>query len=257
MKVNNQVEYIYEDEHLIVISKPAGILTIPDRYDKNAPNLRAKLTRKYGKIFVVHRLDKGTSGVMVFLKTAEAHKALNQQFQDNEVEKLYHVVVSGIVIQDKINIDIPLIPDQAKLGQTKPAAKGKESLTILKVLERYRIASLVECNLVTGRHHQIRVHCSAIGHPLLIDELYGNNNEFFLSSIKRKYKLKKDSIENPIISRVTMHSREISFDHPVSGEKMTFLAEYPRDFQALLQVLRKYCSLGKYQNLNEQLTENE
>lgn len=243
MKTNNNF-IIYEDDSILVISKPAGMLTIPDRYDSEAANLKQDLEGIYGKIFVVHRLDKDTSGIMVFCKDAESHKHLNGQFQENKVDKLYHVVVSGIVQQDEIDIDIPIIADPAVKGKSKPSAKGKESLTKLKVVERFRVATFVECDLISGRHHQIRVHCAAIGHPLLVDRLYGKNSEFFLSTIKRKYNLKKNTEEIPVINRVTMHSFSIGFHHPVTNERMDFEAPYPKDFNALLNVLRKYSGFG-------------
>jgi len=253
-----KIEYIYEDDSILIISKPAGTLTIPDRYDREAKNLKNILEDKYGKIFVVHRLDKDTSGVMVFAKTAEAHKFINQQFQDNQIEKLYHVVVAGIVPKEEINIDIPLIADPVKLGRTKPSSRGKESLTILKVLEHFRVATLVECNLITGRHHQIRVHCAAIGHPLLVDDLYSENSFFMLSAIKRKFNLKKNTDELPIINRVSMHSYKISFYHPDTNQLVTFSAKYPKDFQALVNVLRKYSSAGNiFYNFSDRLSEAE
>lgn len=245
MKNTQDIQYLYEDESIVIVSKPAGVLTIPDRYNKELPNLRRILEKKYGKIFVVHRLDRDTSGVMVFLKNADAHRILNEQFQNNEVEKIYNVVVSGIVPREEIDIDIPIIADPVKLGMSRPSARGKESLTKVKVIERYRVATLIECDLVTGRHHQIRVHCAAVGHPLLVDELYGQNTEFYLSSIKRKFNLKKHTVENPIINRVTMHSTKISFLHPDTNEKVTFEAPFPKDFQALLNVLRKYSAVGR------------
>lgn len=234
------VPIIFEDDYLLVISKPAGFLTLPDRYDKYAPNLKNYLEKKYNEIFVVHRLDKDTSGVIVFAKDSETHKALNQQFEQNQITKIYHAVVSGVIIDDEIKIDIPISQDFRKPGRSKPSATGKDSLTILRVLERFRNTTLVACNLVTGRHHQIRVHCSAIGHPLLVDDFYGRNDSFFLSSIKRKYKYKKDVVERPIISRVTMHSYSIEFLHPITNERIYVVADYPKDFEALLKMLRKY-----------------
>ncbi|MCX7736713.1 MAG: RluA family pseudouridine synthase [Candidatus Kapabacteria bacterium] len=234
------IPIIFEDDYLLVLSKPAGFLTLPDRYDKSAPNLKNYLEKIYDEIFVVHRLDKDTSGIIVFAKDSETHKALNQQFEQNQVTKIYHVVVSGVIIDDEIKIDIPISQDLRKPGRSKPSATGKDSLTILRVLERFRNTTLVECNLVTGRHHQIRVHCSAIGHPLLVDDFYGKSDSFFLSSIKRKYKYKKDVVERPIISRVTMHSYSIEFLHPVTKERIFLEAYYPKDFEALLKMLRKY-----------------
>ena len=243
---NKNIEFIYEDDDIVVLTKPAGVFSIPDRWKKEDANLYTILKEKYGTIFTVHRLDRDTSGVIVFAKHAIAHKHLNQQFQEHTVKKHYHVVVSGVVAEDEIKIDIPLMDHPGKPGQTIPSLRGKESLTIMKVLEKYSGTSLVECNLITGRHHQIRVHCAAIGYPLLVDELYGSSKEFFISSIKRKFKLKKNSEEKPIISRITMHSYQIEFLHPATNLPVTFNSEYPKDFRALLQVLRKYSALPDY-----------
>lgn len=234
------IPIIFEDDHLLVLSKPAGFLTLPDRYDRHAPNLKNYLEKKFKEIYVVHRLDKDTSGVIIFAKNSETHKILNLQFEKNLITKIYHVVLSGVITDDEIKIDIPISQDYRKPGRSKPSATGKDSLTILKVLERFRNTTLAECNLVTGRHHQIRVHCAAIGHPLLVDEFYGRSDSFFLSSIKRKYKYKKDEAERPIISRVTMHSYSVDFLHPVTEERLSLIAEYPKDFEALLKLLRKY-----------------
>lgn len=231
---------IFEDEAILVINKPAGLLTIADRYDKEAPNLRNILNDEYQHIFVVHRLDRDTSGIMVFAKNAEAHKILNEQFENFEVGKIYHVVCDGVVFKDEVEINIPLMPDPRKPGKTIPSARGKESLSILKVKERYRHATYGEIDLITGRHHQIRVHLSAIGHPLLVDDLYGKATEFNLSQIKRRYNIKKNDTERPIISRITMHAYSLQFKHPVSGETVQYEAEYPKDFRALIEVLNKY-----------------
>lgn len=239
-KKKSPIDIIYEDDFIVVLNKPAGCLTIPDRYDRSAINLYDLLTKKYSKIFTVHRLDKDTSGVIVFAKDAESHRKLNQQFQELKVTKIYHAVLSGNLIQDELVIDIPITEDLHNKGRMRPSARGKESLTALKVLERFRNATLVELNLVTGRHHQIRVHCTAIGHPLLVDEFYGKSSEFKLSYLKRNYKIKKGDEEKPIIDRVSMHSKKIIILHPITEKEMVFEADYPKDFSALLEVLSKY-----------------
>jgi RluA family pseudouridine synthase len=252
LKNTNRIKYIFEDNDIIILSKSAGLLTLPDRYDKSEICLINILKSRYGDVFTVHRLDRETSGVMVFAKNAESHKNLNEQFQERTVKKLYHAVVAGIVTKDDMEIDIPLMTDPSNKAIVKPSARGKESLTKLKVLERFRIGTLVELELITGRHHQIRVHCKAIGHPLLVDELYGSASEFLVSSIKRKYNIKKNEQEKPIISRVTMHSYSLAFKHPCNsdsiqnGAMISFIAEYPKDFSALVQVLRKYSKLPDY-----------
>jgi 23S rRNA pseudouridine1911/1915/1917 synthase len=251
MKKKDDFDIIHEDDDIVVISKHAGMLTIPDRYNKALPNIYRILNDKFGSIYTVHRLDRDTSGVMVFAKNADAHRNLNMQFDNQEVGKFYHLVLAGVVNKDEMKIDIPIAADPSKPGLSYPSARGKDSLTILKVLKRFRSSTLVECELVTGRHHQLRVHCATIGNPLLIDPEYAGTNEVFLSSFKRKFKLGKRQEEKPIISRLTMHSRSITFNHPDGTGKLTFEAEYPKDFAALLQSLSKYSALPEYYRKSE------
>ena len=243
MKHNNSdIKFIFEDDDIVVLSKPAGVLTIPDRYNHALPNLKNILDEKFGKIFIVHRLDRDTSGVMVFAKNADSHRNLSLQFENLQVKKVYHCVVSGNLIKEEIEVDIPLMTDPTNPAKSVPSVRGKQSLTIVRVLKHYRLATLIKCLLVTGRHHQIRAHCSAIGHPLLVDPLYSNSEAFYLSQIKRRYNIKKNDVEKPIIARITMHSHILGFIHPVTNENVEYLAEYPKDFAALLQVLDKYSS---------------
>lgn len=231
---------LYEDDDIVAINKQAGILTIPDRFRAELPNLRDILKEKYGEIFVVHRLDKETTGVILFAKNAEAHRHLSLQFEHNTIEKIYHTVVGGVFDKENLDIDIPLAPDPRRKGLMKPNALGKESLTHVEVVERFKIATLLACTPKTGRQHQIRVHLSAIGYPLLVDADYGKQKEFKLSTIKRRYNLAKDTDEKPIISTTTLHAQQIRFIHPTTEKKMMVTAEYPKSFAALLQVLRKY-----------------
>ena len=184
-------DILFEDESIVIVSKPAGMLTIPDRFDKDFPNIRTFLINQYDEIFTVHRLDRDTSGVLVFAKNAEAHKHLSMQFEHQQVQKTYLAIVRGIISKDDQDIDIPLIADTRKKGLMRPSARGKESFTSVHVAQRFRMASLLECKPKTGRLHQIRVHLSAIGYPLLVDPDYGNNAEFKLSTIKKKFNVKK------------------------------------------------------------------
>ena len=246
MKTLAKINIIFEDEDLIIVDKTAGITSIPDRFKKEELCISSYLKTKYPEVFVVHRLDRDTSGVMVFCKNAESHRNLNMQFDSHDVIRKYHVVVSGIVQENEMSIDIPIIENPSKKGQSMPSARGKESLTVIKVLNRHRIATLLECALITGRHHQIRVHCAAIGHPLIVDPIYGNLSDFKLSTIKRRYNLRKNEVEKPIISRVSVHSKSLGFTHPSTNEKVMFESVYPKDFSALIQVLEKYSSLPDY-----------
>lgn len=237
---NKTLTVLFEDESVVLVDKPSGLLSLPDRFDASLPNVRHILTARYGEIFIVHRLDRETSGIMLAAKTAEAHKGLSEQFEHHRVTKKYHAIVSGIVERDEFPINIPIATDAKRKGLMRPSARGKEALTNVAVLERFRIATLLECTLITGRTHQIRVHCSAIGHPLLVDPDYGTTSEFMLSAIKRRFNLKKDTIERPVIDRLTLHAHEIQFTHPVTQERIGFVSPHPRDISAALQVLRKY-----------------
>lgn len=237
---NDTLNIIYQDDDILIVNKPSGTLTIPDRFDLTIPSIRTIAENQFEKIFIVHRLDRDTSGILLLAKNADAHRDLSLQFENLSAKRIYHAVTEQVIHQDSLKIDLPLMPDPRHQGRTIPSARGKESLSIVNVKQRFKHSTLVEVDLVTGRHHQIRVHLSAVGYPLLVDELYGNNKDFFLSSIKRKFNLKKNDTENPIISRVSMHAYSLTFVHPVTKEEMTFTAEYPKDFSVLLKILNKY-----------------
>jgi RluA family pseudouridine synthase len=160
----NSLTILFEDSDIVIISKPSGLLSIPDRFKKDEPNVRRILEEKYGRIFVVHRLDRDTSGVMVFARTAAAHRHLSMQFEHHTMEKKYLAIVAGTVPKESIDIDIPLMPNPRVPGTMMPSARGKESHTTVRVLERFRVATYVECLLKTGRQHQciallLDIHC--------------------------------------------------------------------------------------------------
>jgi len=235
----NQLEIIFENENIIAINKPSGLLTIPDRYNQLLPSVYELLKEKYQNIFTVHRLDVGTSGVLLFAKTAESHKNLNEQFSNHTVKKIYTAVLEGVLHQSLQEIDIPLLQNPNKKGGVIPSARGKDSLTILTVIDRFRNATLVNAELKTGRLHQLRAHTATIGYPLLVDDFYGNSKEFYVSSVKRHFKIKKNEEETPLISRPTMHATVISFID-LDKKEIVLEAKFPKDFSALIQVLKKY-----------------
>jgi RluA family pseudouridine synthase len=239
---HQKLDELYSDDDIVVVNKPTGLLSIPDRFDTELPNVRNILRDRYGTIFVVHRLDRETSGVMIMAKPAEAHKHLSEQFEHHTVKKLYHAIVSGIIEPDTLPINISIGPDPRRKGLMKPTARGKAAHTVVRVVERFRVATLVECELITGRQHQIRVHCAAVGHPLFVDADYGRAKEFMLSSIKRKFNLAKNTEERPVIARVTLHAHALHVNHPTTDARMAWEAPYPKDFAATLQVLRKYAA---------------
>lgn len=230
---------VYSDQDLLIADKPSGLTVIPERFNSEKPCLQSILEEKYGKLWVVHRIDRETTGLVCFARNEEAHRNLSKQFEAREVRKYYLAVVSGRLEGSEGEIDSPITEKPNKPGTMMVHAKGKEALTLFQVEEQYRSSALLRVEIKTGRTHQIRVHFASAGHPLLIDSIYGQHEAFYLSSIKKKYK-QSDPEEKPIMSRLTLHASELALNHPVTGERMSFTAPLPHDFEALLKVLRKY-----------------
>jgi 23S rRNA pseudouridine1911/1915/1917 synthase len=236
--MKKELQFIYEDEELIAINKPAGMLSVPDRI-QSEPSLKDFLQKKYEKIFVVHRLDKETSGVIIYAKNEDMHKHLSQQFENRETVKHYAGIVTGSLPKMEGLVDVPVVEHPGKKGVMTTATKGKPSVTGYQVIEDFKTYSLVRFNLHTGRTHQIRVHMKYLGHPLACDPLYGNGEPVFLSSIKKNYNLsKKEDEERPMLKRLALHSEQLTIYLP-DGAPLTFEAPLPKDMSALLQQLRK------------------
>lgn len=240
--MKSKLEIVYEDEALLIANKPAELLTIPDRFDATKPNLVGLLSTYYSdKIWVVHRLDRETSGIICFAKTEEAHKNLSQQFFNRTVDKIYLALVDGKPGTETGTIDAPIGPHPTLPGKMTVIRTGKAALTDYKILDVFKAFSLVEAHIHTGRTHQVRVHFKHIGHPLAVDPLYGKRAAFFLSEVKnRKYQLGKEQEERPLMSRTSLHAYQLTLDHPLTAEQMTFSAPLPKDFQAVLNQLEKW-----------------
>lgn len=212
---------IHADSDLLVIDKPAGILSIPDGYDRAVPYLGGILEPSYGRLWVVHRLDKETSGVMVFARNPQAHKALNTQFAGHQISKTYHALVDGHPDWDEKCMDMPLRTNVGRRNRTTvDIADGKMSLTRFRVLEKFRGHALLEACPETGRTHQIRAHLYDLGYAILTDPLYGAG------------------LVSPLIGRLALHAVSISVWHPTTGVMITFEAPYPQDFEVGLTQLR-------------------
>lgn len=246
MSKNPAYEILFEDESLIAVNKAAQVLSIPDRHRPELTNIYALLLEKYGEIYIVHRIDKDTSGVLIFAKTAAAHKSLSEQFEGRTTEKLYKALVIGCPFEEEGRIEAGIAHHPTQLGLMCVSSKGKESITEYRVLEKFKNYSLLECNILTGRTHQIRVHLKHIGHPMVVDFQYGGKESFFLSEFKkRKFNLGKWEEEVPMLSRVPLHAYSLTFNHPESGEEMTLTAEMPKDMRAVLSQLSKWDKISK------------
>jgi len=213
------------------------MLSVPDR-TQSEPSLKDLLVEKYTGIFTVHRLDRETSGVIVFAKTAETHQWLSVIFQERQVEKIYFGIVWGVPASPKGIIDLPMFEHPGKNGTMVVNRKGKPASTGYEVLENFGKYAFMKFELFTGRTHQIRVHMKETGHPILCDPLYGDGKPFLVSSLKRNYNHSGFEDEIPILSRLALHAAQLSFTDQ-HGKTFTIEAEMPKDMRALLSQLRK------------------
>ncbi len=234
----NKFEIVFENEQFVAINKPSGMLTIPDR-ENTEKSLKEYLNDKYGHIFIVHRLDKDTSGLILFAKNEITHKYLCKIFEERRVEKYYLGVVVGLLPDEDGIIDAPITEHLTRKGTMTVHRSGKESQTGYHIIQAYPAFSLVSFRLYTGRTHQIRVHCKHIGNPLACDVLYGDGKPILISAVKKNYKLSKNADEEkPIISRLALHSYKLIFDDE-QGQKVELQADAPKEFRALMQQLGK------------------
>ena len=235
-KLNDHI--IFQNENFIAINKPSGLLTIPDREGKDV-SLKNVLKEKFGEIFTVHRLDRDTSGIVVFALNEQWHKHLSQQFEGRETNKIYNGLVLGRPVEKEGVINEPIAEHPVKKGLMTVWRKGKESITEYKVLESFRLFSWMEFKILTGRTHQIRVHMKHLGHPIVCDVLYGDGKPVFISQFKSKFKLSQDDLEErPILNRLALHSAQLSFKG-VKGELIELEAPLPKDLRATINQLSK------------------
>lgn len=241
---------IWIDEALLAINKPAGLPTLPDGYDPEAPHVRSLLEPEYGRLWIVHRLDKDTSGVLVLARSAQAHRSLNMQFDAHQTHKVYHALVVGDPAWERTSAEMPLRPDGDRRHRTVvDLERGKPALTELRLLERFGEYSLVETSPRTGRTHQIRAHLAALGFPLAGDMLYGKSRGIFSTELEPGYqcgsaggraggRAEGKAGERALIQRPALHAWSLEVRHPLRDETLRFEAPYPEDFAAALRQLR-------------------
>ena len=224
------IEIIYEDDDIIVVNKPKGMVVHPANGNPDGTLVNAimaickeSLSGIGGEIRpgIVHRLDKDTSGLLIVAKNDKAHVNMSEQIKNHEVKKTYIALVRGIVKENEATIDMPIgrsTSDRKKMAVNK---NGKNAVTHIKVLKRYEKYTLLEINIETGRTHQIRVHLSHIGYPIIGDYTYSNGkNEF------------------EVLGQC-LHAKELILTHPRTKEQMRFVCDIPADFTEILETLRK------------------
>ena len=238
------IKILYEDKELIVLDKPNSLTVHPGAGQKNY-TLTDFLTKKYGKNLsnlsgtdrpgIVHRLDKDTSGLLIIAKNNKVHKLLQEKFKKREVNRLYLAVVWGLLKKNSgtFKMNIGRNPKNRKKFSIFKVG-GKEAITNYKVKRVFsNVASLIECKLLTGRTHQIRVHLSSSGNPIIGDKKYGKNKSKLLKNVDK-------SLINDIITfkRQALHAYFLSFIHPIKKEKIQLNSELPSDFNNLIEKLK-------------------
>jgi RluA family pseudouridine synthase len=225
------IQVLYNDATLLVINKPAGLPALPDGYDPSLPHVKSILEPQAGRLWIVHRLDKETSGVLILARSAVAHRSLNMQFEQHLVRKVYHALVVGTPAWTEHTIDLPLRPNGDRSHRTViDLQAGKQAVTHLRILERFGHHCLVEAVPETGRTHQIRAHLSSLGLFIVGDKLYR----------KEKTQTQQDiAMGINLTNGMGLHAKSLEITHPLSSERLKFEAPYPLAWDKLLQELRK------------------
>lgn len=232
------IEIVFEDDHLLVVDKPAGMVVHPAAGNYDGTMVNALLHHCHGRLSgiggvarpgIVHRIDKDTSGLLVVAKTDPAHEGLAAQFAKHSIERRYAAIVAGLPKTGSGTVDANLArssTDRKKIAIVS-VGRGKRAVTHWRLVETLKQAALMECQLETGRTHQVRVHMASIGHPLLGDPVYGRSRSEHREVLKR--------LE---FARQALHAARLGFVHPITGGTLTFDSPIPSDMQQLLSYLR-------------------
>jgi len=252
-----QIPVLWEDEHLLALDKPSHLLTSPDRYDPQRPNLMKLLhrdiargaawARQRGLTYLAnaHRLDFETSGVILLAKDKAALVALADQFGAEKPAKTYVALVQGSPGGNSFAVEARLAPHPTRAGLMRVDAKeGRKAKTLFEVAERFSEYTLLTCRPLTGRTHQIRAHLRHAGFPLVGDALYGGQ-PLCLSGLKPEYRLKPNQQERPLLGRTALHAEQLNVAHPVTGQTVSIQTPWPKDLTVAIKYLRRYAGAGQ------------
>jgi 23S rRNA pseudouridine955/2504/2580 synthase len=238
MRLNFKDLIIFENDDYILINKPPHIASLDERQADNSQSI-LRLAKEYAHdAQLCHRLDKETSGVLAIAKNPAAYRHLSMQFEHRQVEKRYHAVVNGTHDLEMISVYLPIAMKRDGTMVAIDRQKGKEADTIFNTMKVYRNHTLVECMPITGRMHQIRIHLVCLKAPIVCDPTYGGEM-IYLSDLKRKFNLKKETEEQPLIKRVALHAHSLTF-RLLNEEIIKIEAPYPKDFEVLVKQLDKF-----------------
>lgn len=251
-----EIPIIYEDAELFALDKPSGLLTSPDRYDANRPNLMKLLhagiaegkpwarERELSYLMNAHRLDFETSGVILLAKSKPVLAQLANLFGSEKPLKSYLALVQGEAKSERFEVDAKLGPHPMKVGVMRVDAKhGKRAKTVFEVKEWFNGWTLLTCHPLTARRHQIRAHLRHAGLPIVSDSMYGGK-PLWLSRLKRDYHLKPGHEERPLMGRLALHAERLTLPHPVTGQSITISAPCPKDLNVAVKYLRRFAAGG-------------
>ncbi|MFH1698976.1 MAG: RluA family pseudouridine synthase [Candidatus Zixiibacteriota bacterium] len=246
---NIHLDIVYNDEHLAVVNKPAGMVVHPGAGNKSNTLVNALLYHfkelsdndSIDRPGIIHRLDKDTSGLIIIAKDDLSARKLREQFAEREVEKIYHAITCGHMPEQEGTIELPIgrsLRDRKKMTVTN--LKSRNAITHYKVLQRFLINDFIEIKLETGRTHQIRVHLAHFNRPVLGDPDYGGRQKWLSGIDPSHRKMGKHLLS--LIDRQALHAKSLEFIHPITNEKISVSSKLPENMDRLLKYLQEYCA---------------